>query len=88
MWYWPPFQNEYPRASRASAFIRDLYLAGKKDEAAAAVPDEMVDAFNLVGPPERIRERFKVWKDLPIGTMIVAARQVEAVRLMAELAAA
>jgi F420-dependent oxidoreductase-like protein len=84
------FYNAYMRKvgfEEAAARIQDLFLAGKKEEAAAAVPDEMVDAFNLVGPPERIRERYKAWKDLPIGTMIVAARQVEAVNLMAELAA-
>ncbi len=70
----------------AAARIQALYLAGKKDEAIAAVPDAMVDALHLVGTPDRIRERFKVWKALPIGTMVVAAQQVEAVRLLAELA--
>jgi F420-dependent oxidoreductase-like protein len=66
--------------------IQALYLAGKKDEAAAAVPDAMVDALHLVGTPDRIRARFAVWKSLPIGTLVVAARQVEALRLLAELA--
>ena len=35
--------------------IQDLYLAGKKDEAMAAVPEELIDACALVGPAERIR---------------------------------
>jgi F420-dependent oxidoreductase-like protein len=83
------FYNAYMRKvgfESAAARIQDLYLAGKKDEAVAAVPDAMVDALHLVGTPDRIRERFKVWKALPIGTLIVATPQLEAVRLMAELA--
>ncbi len=66
--------------------IQDLYLAGKKAEAIAAVPDELVDALHLVGPEERIRERFAAWKAAPIGTLIVGAMQPEAIRLIAELA--
>jgi hypothetical protein len=46
----------------------------------------MVDALHLVGTPDRIRARFAMWKSLPIGTLVVAARQVEALRLLAELA--
>jgi F420-dependent oxidoreductase-like protein len=70
----------------AAAEIQKLYLAGRKDEAIRAVPDKLVDTFHLVGPPERIRERFQVWKKVKIGTMVVGAGQIEAVRLIAELA--
>jgi F420-dependent oxidoreductase-like protein len=66
--------------------IQDLYLDGKRGEAIAAVPDAMVDAFNLVGPADRIRGEFEKWKDAPIGTMLVGTMQPEALRLMAELA--
>jgi F420-dependent oxidoreductase-like protein len=66
--------------------IQDLYLDGKKGEAVAAVPDALVDALHLVGPPERIRDRFAAWKASPVGTLIVGAMQPEAIRLMAELA--
>jgi F420-dependent oxidoreductase-like protein len=66
--------------------IQTLFLAGKRQEAIAAVPDALVDALHLVGPADRIRERFEVWKSLPIGTLIVGAMQIEAVRLLAELA--
>jgi alkanesulfonate monooxygenase SsuD/methylene tetrahydromethanopterin reductase-like flavin-dependent oxidoreductase (luciferase family) len=83
------FYSEYMRSvgfEAAAARIQSLYLDGKRDEAIAAVPDELVDALHLVGPPERIRERFTVWKQLPIGTLLVATQQVEALRLLAELA--
>ncbi len=69
----------------AAEKIQDLYLAGKKNEAIMSVPDAMVDAFYLCGPPARIREQFSRWKDAPVGTFIVGTPQKEAVRLMAEL---
>jgi F420-dependent oxidoreductase-like protein len=83
------FYNRYIRKvgfEEAAIKIQNLYLDGKKSEAIAAVPDELVDAVNLVGPPERIRDRFQVWKQSKIGTMIVGTMQPEAVRLIAELA--
>jgi len=69
----------------AAKEIQDLYLDGKKAEAAAAVPDELVDEVALVGPPERIRDRLEAWKESGVGTLIVGAQQPEALELMAEL---
>jgi F420-dependent oxidoreductase-like protein len=83
------FYNEYIRkvGFEAEAIeIQDLYLAGKKAEAIAKVPDALVDALHLVGPKERIRDRFQVWKASKVGTLMVGTVQPEAVRLMAELA--
>jgi F420-dependent oxidoreductase-like protein len=65
--------------------IQDLYLDGKKKEAAAAVPDELVDEIALVGPRQRIAERLEAWKESPANTLILAAAQPEALELMAEL---
>ena len=45
----------------AARKMQELFLAGKKDEAAAAVPDELIDACHLVGPAARIRERAQRW---------------------------
>ncbi|MFM7616233.1 MAG: LLM class F420-dependent oxidoreductase [Actinomycetes bacterium] len=69
----------------AAAEIQDLYLDGKKQEAIAAVPDELVDEVALIGPKERIRDRIDAWKESGVGTMIVGAQQAEALRVMAEL---
>jgi F420-dependent oxidoreductase-like protein len=83
------FYNEYIQRigfQSEALHIQDLYLAGKKEEAIAAVPDELVDRLYLVGPKQRIRERFQRWKRAPIGTFIVGSPQMEAIRLMAELA--
>ena len=47
--------------AEAARRIQELYLAGRKDEAAAAVPDEFVDEGAFLGPADRIRERFQHW---------------------------
>jgi F420-dependent oxidoreductase-like protein len=85
------FYNEYATRTGwadAARKIQDLYLDGKKTEAAAAVPDALVDAVALVGPKERIKDRLQVWlaagKAGKVGTMIVGSGQPEALRLIAE----
>ncbi len=70
----------------AAEKIQALYLAGRKVDAINAVPDEMVDRFNLCGPPERIRDRFSMWKESTVDSMLIGCQQVEAIELMAELA--
>lgn len=68
--------------------IQDLFLAGKKAQAAAAVPDKLVDTVALVGPPARIRDRLDVWKAAgrkgSVGTMILMKADVAALRLVAQ----
>jgi alkanesulfonate monooxygenase SsuD/methylene tetrahydromethanopterin reductase-like flavin-dependent oxidoreductase (luciferase family) len=55
----------------AAKEIQDLYLEGKKDEAAAAVPAELIDTITLVGPREKIRDRLAVYREAGVGTLIV-----------------
>ena len=69
----------------AAAKIQDLYLSGMKGEAAMAVPDELVDEIALVGPKERIAERLDSWREAGISTLILQARQTEALSVLAEL---
>jgi F420-dependent oxidoreductase-like protein len=70
-----------------AALIQDLYLGGKKAEAAAAVPDRLIDSVALVGPAERIRDRMEAWKAASrrgsVGTMILKA-DIAALRTVAE----
>jgi F420-dependent oxidoreductase-like protein len=70
----------------AAATIQDLYLAGKKNEAIAAVPDALVDEVALVGDRARIADRLDAFRDCGVGTLILQARQPEALGLLAELA--
>ena len=84
------FYNDYAKAlgyEDAAVKIQDLFLSGKKDEAMAAVPDELVDAVHLVGPAGRIKERLQVWKEAAakghVGSMLIASNQKEALELIA-----
>jgi F420-dependent oxidoreductase-like protein len=70
----------------AAQRIQELYLAHRKDEAIAAVPDEWVDMKSLVGPPARIRERYRAWEDCGAETLSVRSRQPEAIEVMAQAA--
>jgi F420-dependent oxidoreductase-like protein len=68
--------------------IQDLYLDGKKNEAAAAVPDALIDAISLCGPAERIKDRLEAWKDASkaghVGTMVLKGSSVDVLRVVAE----
>ena len=70
----------------AASRIQELYLAGRKDEAIAAVPDEWVDLKSLVGPAARIRERYRAWEDCGADSLSVRSRQPEAIEVMAQAA--
>ncbi len=85
------FYNDYAKRlgfEEAAAKIQDLYLGGKKAEAAAAVPDELVDACALVGPKDRIRDRLQAWKQAGskghVESMLVGGGQPELFQLLAE----
>jgi len=63
--------------------IQELFWARRRDEAAAAVPDEFADEISLVGPPGRITERLRVWLDSPVTTLLAATTDPAALRLLA-----
>jgi F420-dependent oxidoreductase-like protein len=67
--------------------IQALYLAGKKEEAMSAVPDELVDEISLVGPKQRIQEQAEKWlaKSDYIKTMICTVTQAEALPVLKEV---
>lgn len=84
-------QNFYARLAQRygyeaeAATIQDLYLAGKKDEATASVPDALVDEIALVGERARIADRLGAWREAGVTTLVLQARQSRALRLLAEL---
>jgi F420-dependent oxidoreductase-like protein len=87
-----PAMNFHKRAmerrgyAEAAARIEELFLAGRRQEAAAAVPDEFVDEQALVGPPGRIRERYRAWAGCGLSGIHVSTRQAAVIELMAEIA--
>jgi F420-dependent oxidoreductase-like protein len=78
----------------AAREVQDLYLEGKRDEAMAALPDELIDLVSLCGPPDRVRERLEVFREAGVGTLGVSPMawdrdgRLEQLRLVAELAGA
>src|SRR3954469_1812288 len=76
----------------AARKVQDLYLDGKRDEAMAALPDELIDTVTLCGPRDAARERLALLRDAGVGTLIVSpmawtfAERREQLRLVAELA--
>ena len=69
----------------AAERIQELFLAKRKDEATAAVPDEFVDQGALVGPKDRIRKRFRDWEDSGVTGLPISGDE-QAVQFMAECA--
>jgi F420-dependent oxidoreductase-like protein len=77
----------------AAREVQDLYLEGRKDEAAAALPDELIETVSLCGPPDRVRDRLAVYRDAGVGTLMISPMawtfgdRLEQLRLVGELAA-
>jgi F420-dependent oxidoreductase-like protein len=65
--------------------IQDLFMAGKRAEAIAAVPDRFADEISLVGPRERVRERLEAWRDTPVTTLLVTGQDERQLATVAEL---
>ncbi len=87
------FYNDYAVAmgfADEARKIQDLYLDGKKDEAARLVPDRLIDQIALLGTKERIKDRMQAWKqvakDNKVRTLVLTGATVEAVRVAAEAA--
>ena len=70
--------------------IQELYLSGKKEEALAAVPDELVDEISLIGPAQRIQDQAQKWlaKSDYIKTMICTVTQPEVLPVLKEVLSA
>jgi len=82
------FYNTYAKRlgfEEAAVKIQDLFLSGKKGEAIAAVPDELVDKIALVGSKERIADRVGAWKSSGVDSMLLGTGQPEAIQTLAEL---
>ena len=77
----------------AAREVQDHYLAGRRDEAMAALPGELIDLVSLCGPRDRVRERLRAYRDAGVGTLGISPMawtreaRLEQLRLVAELAA-
>jgi F420-dependent oxidoreductase-like protein len=64
--------------------IQELYLDGKKDEAAAAVPTKLIEELALIGPPDKIRHDLEAWRASRVTSLLIAG-EPEILRQAAEL---
>lgn len=64
--------------------IQELFMAGRRDEAVAVVPDQLADEISLVGPKERIKEKLQDWEKSPVTSLLVHG-DAELLTTMAEL---
>jgi len=60
-------------------------LAGKRTEAALAVPDQFADEISLVGPKDRIKERVQAWRDTPVTSLLISTHDKGRLREVAEI---
>ena len=65
--------------------VQDLFMAGKKNEAAQAVPDALADELSLVGPVDKIKDRLQAWDETPVTSLTVSARSSAQLQTLAEL---
>ena len=71
--------------------IQELYLTGKKLEAIRRVPDTLVDAITIVGPPGYVRERIEAWSSAGVTLLLASVQgktQADRLRTLQILAAA
>ena len=65
--------------------IQELFLAGRKDEAAAAVPTKLIEDTALIGPKEKIRDDIERWRE-SMATSLLISGDINTMRTIAELA--
>jgi F420-dependent oxidoreductase-like protein len=66
------------------AKIQELYLAGHKDQAAAAVPTKLLEQLTLIGPKDKIRDDLEAWRESIVTTLLIGGDQAT-LRAAAEL---
>ncbi|MEN8705431.1 MAG: LLM class F420-dependent oxidoreductase [Nocardioides marinisabuli] len=70
-----------------AAEVQGLYLAGKKDQATALVPDELVDDMHIIGTAGEVKERVAQWEETGVTTLMLSLGTPEEVRSIADLLA-
>jgi alkanesulfonate monooxygenase SsuD/methylene tetrahydromethanopterin reductase-like flavin-dependent oxidoreductase (luciferase family) len=56
---------------KEAELIQDLYLDGKKEAAAAAVPTELLEETSLIGPPGYVKERIAAYQEAGVTVLNV-----------------
>ena len=64
--------------------VQDLYLDGRRAEARAAIPDDLIDELALVGPAERIAERIAAWRESRVTELVLRTTDPEVLTAVVE----
>ena len=64
--------------------IQELYLEGKKDEAAAAIPVKLIEELTLIGTREEIKDKLEAWRESIVTTLLISG-DPQTLRTAAEL---
>ena len=67
--------------------VQELFLAGKREEATALIPDELAEEMHIVGDAGYVKERVAAWEETGVTTLLLSCRSPEEVRLIAETVA-
>ncbi|MGJ3508580.1 LLM class F420-dependent oxidoreductase [Enemella sp. A6] len=80
-------QNFHANVLRRAGFgdtaerVQELFLAGHREAAIEAIDDDLIDGTALIGPPKRIARQLELWRDTPLGTVILTGlRSAEEIR--------
>jgi F420-dependent oxidoreductase-like protein len=67
--------------------VQELYLGGKKDEATALIPDELVDDMHIIGTEGEVKETVAAWEETGVTTLMLSCGSADEVRRIAEVLA-
>ncbi len=65
--------------------VQELFLAGKREQATALIPDELADDMHIVGDAGYVKERVAQWAETGVTTLLLSFRDAAEVRTVAEL---
>jgi F420-dependent oxidoreductase-like protein len=60
--------------------VQELFLAGKRDEATALIPDKLVDDMHIIGDAAKVKDRIAQWEESGVTTLLLSCRSPEEVR--------
>ncbi|RNL59975.1 LLM class F420-dependent oxidoreductase [Nocardioides marmoriginsengisoli] len=67
--------------------VQSLFLSGRKDEATALIPDDLVNDMHIIGDAGYVKERVAEWESTGVTTLLLSARSADEIRTVAELLA-
>jgi Luciferase-like monooxygenase len=67
--------------------VQELFLAGKREQATALIPDDLVEEMHIVGEAGYVRERAAAWAETGVTTLLLSCRSADEVRQVAETVA-